>query len=231
MKRSATYALALGGFVAFEIALIFFVDQPLSQFIRNLDTTRPALIYFFRAITDYGKSIWYLWPSGLGILVCAAALRFGTRSEAQRQKLARLGQALLYFFLSVAVSGLFTDAIKPLLGRARPVEWDRKQAYGFHPITFHATWNSMPSGHATSAAAVAVALWFLVPRYRVVWMALGLLLAFSRVMVNAHYLSDVLAGIMMGGICSYAFWHRLQREGMFPRLKGIFPIDKTPPGN
>ncbi len=227
MKRYGKIIFLIIGFVLLEADVVMYVDQPLSDFMRGLDTSHPALIDFFRAITDLGKSKWYLWPAGLGIILCAVVLRTKLPSEAARKKLAILGHQLCFAFFSIGASGIVTDIIKPILGRARPVEWAREHIYGFYPLTFHATYNSMPSGHATTDAALATLLLVIFPRWRWQWIALGGTLAVSRVVVNAHYLADICAGIIVGCLTTLAFVHLRDQQGMFPKLKGIFPIDSS----
>ena len=229
MTRRHAFALYLICFILLETILILFVDRPVSDFMRTLETTQPAFIDFFRAITDFGRSKWYLWPAGIGLLTCVFLLRICTLTTEQRQHIVRSSHNLIFFFASIALSGIITDIFKPILGRARPVEMLREHQYGFQPFTFHAVWNGMPSGHATTAAALALALTLLFPRGRILWIVIGAVLAASRIIVNAHYLSDVMAGIMVG--CLTTLWiSRLRTDqGMFPVMKGIFPIDKSPP--
>ena len=229
MTQRHAFALSFVCFLVLETTLILFIDRPVSDFTRGLEITSPALIDFFRAITDFGRSKWYLWPSGIGLLTCYFLLRVCVLTSDQRQHLIRISHNLLFFFASIAVSGIATDIIKPIVGRARPVEMLREHIYGFQPFTFHAAWNGMPSGHATTAAALALALSLLFPRGRVLWFMIGVILAASRIMVNAHYLSDVLAGISVGSLVTFGINRLRTDQGMFPVLKGIFPIDKSSP--
>lgn len=215
------------GFILLEGVLIGFVDKPLSLFLRGLQQSHPALIDFFRGYTDLGKSVWYLWPSGLLLIGCGLVLRFYPLPPNKRQQVAVLGHRLAFFFASIAVSGLVTDFFKNLIGRARPVLLEREGIYGFHPFAFDATWLSMPSGHTTTAAALAGVLMLLFPRWKGIWMLVFLILAASRCMVNAHYLSDVLAGAAVGFLTTLWFARRRDINGMFPLLLGIFPIDKS----
>jgi membrane-associated phospholipid phosphatase len=226
MTRPSRIALLVLSFVLAEGLLIAFVDRPLSNYMRDMDANHPHFIDIFRAYTDFAKSKWYLWPSGFGILFCAVFLRIRPLTAEQRARIAACGHDLLFLFACVGLSGILTDMIKPILGRTRPVEMLRDGAYGFDPFNFHAAWNSMPSGHATTAAALACSLILLYPQRRFVWLVLGVVLASSRVMVNAHYLSDVLAGVAVGILTTVLLDRLRARNGMFPFTKGFFPIDK-----
>jgi membrane-associated phospholipid phosphatase len=211
-------------FIVCEAALILFVDQPLSEYLRQVDAQYPAVINVFRDFTDLGKSKWYLWPSGLALVFCAIAHR--VRFIQIRQKLLmQIENVLLFLFLSLAASGIVTDIIKPLLGRARPVELARENIYGFYPFSHGAKWESMPSGHATTAFALAWVCMTLWPRWRAGWMTLGFSLAASRVMVNAHFLSDVCAGAAVGIALTELTARALNYDRINPLRQWLFPID------
>jgi undecaprenyl-diphosphatase len=215
----------IAAFLALEAFLIGFIDRPLSDYLRGVDQDHSFFIALFRAYTDLGKSAWYLWPSGVCILSCAALVRIEDLTPAWRAHLAQLGGKLLFLFIAVALSGIITDTIKPILGRARPVEL-ALGLYGFHPLSFQATWNSMPSGHATTAFALAFVFITFFPRARTLWLALAFLFALSRVMVNAHFLADVVAGSAIGWLTARAVRQAFAHNGMFHVIGRIFPIDR-----
>jgi len=62
---------------------------------------------------------------------------------------------------------------------------------------------SFPSGHATLAAALTVVLAYHFPKTRYFVIAVALLVGISRVYLGVHYLSDVLAGYILGIIVGF----------------------------
>jgi undecaprenyl-diphosphatase len=68
---------------------------------------------------------------------------------------------------------------------------------------------SFPSGHATTAAALMTALWFLWPRPLWLYVVAAALVAASRVITGQHFLSDVVAGAAIGVIATRALAARL----------------------
>ncbi|MES1260375.1 MAG: phosphatase PAP2 family protein [Acidobacteriota bacterium] len=62
---------------------------------------------------------------------------------------------------------------------------------------------SFPSGHSTTAFAVAVCLGLFYPEIRPALLALAANVALSRVVVGMHFMSDVLAGSGMGALLGY----------------------------
>jgi undecaprenyl-diphosphatase len=65
------------------------------------------------------------------------------------------------------------------------------------PFIWRPAFASMPSGHATTAVAAAIAIGSIWPRTRaVMWLYAGLIMV-SRVAVLAHHPSDVIAGALV----------------------------------
>ena len=162
----------------------FYVDLPVAIACRTLDI---QIVSVFQVITRLGDAIWYLVPTALLFLLFHYAWK--------REQWARW---CLFVFSAVAVSGLTTDLFKWLAGRWRPKAYVHDQLYGFDFFEFGYEANSFPSGHATIIWAFCMAMTVLFPRYRLVWYILAILVSISRVIVGAHYLSDVLAGAYVG---------------------------------
>ncbi|MGI8869062.1 MAG: phosphatase PAP2 family protein [Mycobacteriales bacterium] len=86
---------------------------------------------------------------------------------------------------------------------------DRPRPRFAHPVA-HVPGSSFPSGHAVNAAAIGGALLVLVLATR--WRALisGVLVAvmlvtgWTRIALGAHYLSDVVGGLLLGGLIAAA---------------------------
>jgi undecaprenyl-diphosphatase len=111
----------------------------------------------------------------------------------------RLPRLALFVVVTVAGSSLLNQVVKVAVDRSRPVLPD--------PVA-HANGMSFPSGHAQSAVvAYSVLLLVFLPVLRgtlrptavavAVLMVLGI--GFSRVALGVHYVSDVLAGYVLGG--------------------------------
>jgi undecaprenyl-diphosphatase len=115
------------------------------------------------------------------------------------------------------LSGGIEQLFKFLVGRPRP----RGINWGF------------PSGHVTAATTFAVLLVYVLsrervsPAARVPLLLLGVLLVgsvgFARVILNAHWPSDVLGGILLGAGCAAAgaWWDATHPPENAPRPRGV----------
>ena len=120
----------------------------------------------------------------------------------------------ILLFSAVAVSGLSADIIKYLAGRARPKLYFSEQIYRFDFLHTEHAWTSFPSGHSATAFSVAMTLAILYPRLRPLFFIAGFLVAFSRLFLTQHYISDVIAGSFLG-IASTLFLHNLYFKPKF----------------
>lgn len=140
------------------------------------------------------KPFWLFWRYSfghilVGPLACAAVALL--RPQDRR----RAGLALL----AVALAAGLANGTQALVGRLRP---DRAESHLAFAPAFSLLWNkqkvSFPSGEATTAFALACVLTDLLPRWRIPLYAAGVLTAAARLINGAHYLSDVVAGALLG---------------------------------
>lgn len=185
--------IAALGLLAIFLAVMVLLDASTSSAAGKLP--RP-LIDFFDYITDFGKSGWFLWPLGLLFLALAALLPVLT--PISQRVLAAIMVRVGFLFLAIAVPSLFVTIVKRLIGRARPMVTGVLDPYIFSPLVWRADYASLPSGHSTTAFAVLVAFGTLWPRARTVLLIYAFLIAVSRVVVTAHYPTDVAAGALVG---------------------------------
>lgn len=169
-------AAALAG-----IAALGLLDQPLQRYIQ---THRSAGADVLAAdVRHMGQvEVFGSVPAGMAIVGLAA----------HRPELVR---GSLRVAASLALAGVTTTAGKLTLGRLRPSS--ERDADDFKPFSGH---DSFPSGHTTMAFALAASL---SNEIRRPWATVGLFTVaagtgWSRLNDNNHWLSDVVAGAVVG---------------------------------
>src|SRR5262245_42746048 len=198
LPRSGTYSLpmvAIGAGVA--IAAFLFLAWSLDAAASRGASHLPRwIVDVFDEITDFGKSGWFLWP--LGLLFLALAALPPVLTPFSQRVLAAVMVRVGFLFTAIAVPSLFVTIVKRMIGRARPMVGGSVDPFLYSPFVWRADYAGMPSGHATTAFAVLVAFGTLWPRSRTLWLVYAVLIAISRVVVTAHYPSDVVAGALVG---------------------------------
>jgi membrane-associated phospholipid phosphatase len=113
-------------------------------------------------------------------------------------KIALYSSRVGFFFLSIVVSGIVTNIIKVVLGKARPKILEYDDFYGLTWFNLDHAYQSFPSGHTTTAFAIFASLSIMFPKYIWVFLFYALAIAFARIGFFAHYPSDVMAGAIVG---------------------------------
>lgn len=187
------------------------LDTPLAADVRRLPRW---VVKVFNWITQFGLSAWFLWPIGILLLLIAAS-PIGKLRHFSQLVLAAAAVRLSFIFCAIAIPGLFVAIVKRLIGRARPFASDMGNPFLYAPFGWKQAYASLPSGHATNAFAAAVAIGALWPRARPVMWIYAVLIAVSRVVVNAHHPSDVIAGAIVGtvGALLVRSWFAARRLG------------------
>jgi membrane-associated phospholipid phosphatase len=166
------------------------------------DVTSPP---FLQGLDDAWRRRVLAWPGWtrrlgelfelLGSGVVMVPLRIGV---AAWLALRRRRWDLAAWVLAWLLADLLTFALKPGIARARPT-----------PIDLENPFTSFPSAHAKTAAQVAIGLVLVATSpWRDRRLGYGLastwvvLMAASRTVVDHHWLSDVVAGALLGAACA-----------------------------
>lgn len=192
MLRFRLYAAIAVPLIPMSVAAF---DRDIARWARGLpEPVRDG----FTAITDLGLGVWWLVGSALATAWCGVAAWRAADADTRTRWLDRL-RLPLFFFSACAVTGITNSILKSLIGRTRPRLFFDQELYAFLPPARKALYVSMPSGHTAMMFAVATALALMLPRrWAVPAYALAAVIALSRVMTNAHWLADILAGALVG---------------------------------
>ena len=119
----------------------------------------------------------------------------------------RWQKVLLVACLSLIVADDFRISIGDVCGRYWPETWTHDNpsligtgTYGFHPFQRGDDIGSLPSGHAARILSFATVWLIAIPRSRVVATVICAPMLVSLVAMNYHFVSDVIAGSVLGGI-------------------------------
>jgi undecaprenyl-diphosphatase len=190
------------------------VDDGARDDLHSLAVGRPWLVTVLKGLSLVG-SAWGYVP-----LFAAVAIWLLWRG---------LPRLALFVVVTVAASPLLNALVKLAVDRARPVLPD--------PVA-HASGKSFPSGHAqSSVVCVSVLLLVFLPalsrRGRRVAIGLAVLwvlaIGFARVTLGVHYVSDVLAGYVLGAAwvaamaAAFNAWRRERGHGEIDPRDGLEP--------
>jgi membrane-associated phospholipid phosphatase len=210
-RRAARHALWLSAALgAAIIVLMYAID---AWEIAQMPKRGTPSLWWLRILTDFGKDEYVL--SVLGGLLIAVAIVAPALRGIQRSLLLGLGTRLQFIFLAVAVSNLVTEVLKFCIGRGRPFVGGEANAFHFSHFAGNPAYYSFPSGHATTAFALALAVSAVWPQARVAMAIYALIIAMSRLVLLAHHPSDVVAGAMVGivGTVFVRYWFAARRLG------------------
>lgn len=117
------------------------------------------------------------------------------------KKYRRGGLALAVGLIAMLVIGNLT--LKPLIARTRPFEL----VEGIELLISAPSGFSFPSGHTMSSVVAASILTMIDKRFGYAAIPLAALIAFSRLYLYVHFLTDVLGGIFIGAIISIVVYY------------------------
>ncbi len=107
---------------------------------------------------------------------------------------------LLLASISVCIAMTLTTAFKIWFGRIPPLRWYDQQWRNFYAYLA----GSFPSGHMTAMSAIGPYLWAYSRWLIVPLVTAGLAACCGLVMQQAHFISDLFGGMVVGGSVGYA---------------------------
>jgi membrane-associated phospholipid phosphatase len=170
------------------VGAAFLLDD---RVVTALDVTQdPALKQFAKICSEAGEG-WVIAVVGILFSLVYFFLR-------KPQVAARI----FFVALTSELVGLASVFLRLTFGRARPLNHDVPPGfYGLwhdgHWIAGQFKFSSFPSGHAATAAGLVAAAWLLTRRWALALMPYALLVMWSRIALECHHLSDVLASTML----------------------------------
>jgi membrane-associated phospholipid phosphatase len=192
--------------LAVELSMRY-ADRPISIFVaKSLGSFRLA-----EKLTDTPS---FFIPISLLVFGIFLWRRFAA------EPLAKLDTACLLAGVSLLVTNLVNDALKLLFGRTWPQylfpSFIGQGAYGFHPFHHGYGYKSFPSGHAAAVCALLSVAWQFYPRFRSLYAFTAVSFSTLLVVMNFHFLADVIAGAFLGfstGFACCAVWYHLSPRG------------------
>jgi undecaprenyl-diphosphatase len=173
------------GIVVAAIVMVaaFYFDESVRNFMAQHQN--HATHNFMRKVSRVGD-----WPEhfALGLALAGFAWWRGNR---------KWTRIFLSMLIALSIAGVLGHGIKIATGRARPSVraeevWNR----------FSTKYHAFPSGHVAASTAFFGVLFFAKRRAGLACLPIPILIGFSRMYVNAHYLSDVVFAAILGILCA-----------------------------
>ncbi len=173
------------------VIISYFIDESVAANIYLIKT--PFLDYLLGTVTHFGSVV--------VVLVIMTSLFMW--EERKREWIPTL-------WASFIVSSLLCLALKAVVARERPHEAVE--------LLVLSTAYSFPSLHTAASFAAVPILDLEFPRFKWFWIIFALVVAFSRIYLNVHYLSDVIGGMVLGFAVSHFFVFIEKKYKIFRRI-------------
>lgn len=191
----------ISSWILLIILSYFYIDQPLAIYLNHFF---PSFVY------KIGHFVTLLGTGSVNFLIAGIFLAAGFAFKSRK-----LIYFALFLLIALLTAALVCDILKITLGRARPSQLFIHGYYGFYFMKFKSAMWSFPSGHAVLISTTATAISLRWPRYQTISILMVLIIAASRIILEHHYLSDVLTGVLLGSgltllvyrqLCRYPRW-------------------------
>ena len=178
-------------FISYKIDVGLF--NLFNDFDRNLQETYFKKI--FKQITVLGDSKWYFAISIIGLVIYFLNKKFTLIKNINY--LNYIKKIFIFLFCSQLVTGVITQALKHLIGRPRPNHTDFETGIGFNFLSLDSSFHSFPSGHSSTIFCTAIILCYFLPKIKYFLILVAGVVAFSRIVVGAHFFTDIVGGVVI----------------------------------
>lgn len=214
-SRRGTFPVVLGIIFLLIAGLMVWAAMSADSLVSRL-VLADATPSVKRAAHFVSKSGDGQWPILAGLIVMAAGWKMGRRNWRQ---------AGLAIAVATILAGLGAISIRAACGRARPSNRIEQGWFGpYHDgklSAFRHAYSSFPSGHTATAAGFAIAVTCVARRWGWVSLLWAAGVGWSRIRLESHHFSDVLAGVFFGLatailVLRWLHWPRLDEASPAP---------------
>ncbi|MDQ7068625.1 MAG: phosphatase PAP2 family protein [Sulfurimonas sp.] len=194
----------------------FYIDKTVSlYFIEHAQTYKA----FGKTVSKLGESHWYIGIALIGFFY----YKFIKTNELYKQR-------FLFLLYVNLFSGIISVIAKMLIGRLRPWKLENGgDGFGFlisqnpdfsllENINYQISmtlqdsthYTSFPSGHTTTSVSVFTFMMILFPKQYYIWIPITLLGVSARILANDHFISDILAGMLLGVLSTLFIYSKMK---------------------
>ena len=199
------------------IGVLFFLlfDYSIASFFDSVNNQTKSL---FGTLTHFGDSLYFFVPT---ILIWA----FIKIIKYKNQIVDVVSDISIFIFLNILLSGIITQILKHILGRPRPILYNSFEFKSLDIIQFDSKWHSFPSGHTATIFAFIFCMIFLFPKIKNILITIAIIIASTRVIVGAHFISDIFGGALVAYLSSIFISKKFAHKKMLFTFKNdkLFP--------
>jgi membrane-associated phospholipid phosphatase len=178
--------IALATMALIALVAAFFLDYATAGWISKHSS--PELKRVMQIVSRVGD-----WPAHFIAGLIGIAIAFVARSKTWMR-------IFLAMLIAMALAGLTGRTVKFATGRARP---SVKTEVHWNGPRLSSKYHAFPSGHVAASTAFFATLFLARKKIGAPLLLIPLLIALSRMVVGAHYLSDVTFAAVLGILCAF----------------------------
>ncbi len=212
--------------ISLNVFISFNLDLGLYNYFKDFNKSLNSVYLkeFFVDITRLGSSSWYFAISviGFGVVYLNNRLEF---IKIEKQK--NISNFFVSSFFYILVVGVVTQVLKHIVGRPRPNHTNFEDTFGFNFFTFDSSFHSFPSGHSSTIFIICFILVATFPKLKYFFYFLASVVALSRVVVGAHFFTDIVAGAILA-LISFKFINTiLEKKYAQYKFSNLLPEDNS----